>query len=282
MKDLGRLTLEERVGQLFFVGFQGTAPDPETKSRFERIRPGGIVFLQRNVEAIDRTYELNLLLQAQANIPLFLAINQEGGAVDRLKHVVAPIPSVADLADLGTAALRAGARLIASELDACGFNLNLTPVLDLGLPGSVMRERTLAAAPIDVSRLGGVVIDEFEKKGVLSCGRHFPGLGGAHRDPHFLLPRIDRSRRELIAQDVVPFNELRTRLDMVLISHGHYPALGDIRPLPASLSHRVIQGLLREAVGIRGRRRFRRFDDGRRDWPRVDAGNVPESHRGRE
>ena len=252
MKDLGRLTLEERVGQLFFVGFQGTAPDAETKSRFERIRPGGIVFLQRNVEAIDRTYELNLLLQAQANLPLFLAINQEGGAVDRLKHVVAPIPSVADLADLGTAAVRAGARLIASELDACGFNLNLTPVLDLGLPGSVMRERTLAAAPIDVSRLGGVVIDEFEKKGVLSCGRHFPGLGGAHRDPHFLLPRIDRSRRELIAQDVVPFNELRTRLDMVLISHGHYPALGDIRPLPASLSHRVIQGLLREAVGFEG------------------------------
>ncbi len=183
MKDLGRLTLEERVGQLFFVGFQGLVPDAETKARFERIRPGGIVFLQRNVQSIDRTYELNLHLQSQANPPVFLAMNQEGGAVDRLKHVVAPIPSVAELADLGTAAVRAGARLIASELDACGFNLNLTPVLDLGLPGSVMRERALAAAPIEVSRLGRVVIDEFEKKALLSCGRHFPGLGGPSATP---------------------------------------------------------------------------------------------------
>jgi beta-N-acetylhexosaminidase len=252
MKDLGRLTLEERVGQLFFVGFQGSTPDPETESRLERIRPGGIVFLQRNVESIDQAYDINRHLQSQANVPLFLAMNQEGGAVDRLKHVVAPIPSIADLAELGTAAVRAGARLIASELEACGFNLNLAPVLDLGLPESIMRERTLAAAPQEVSRLGRVVIDEFDKKKILSCGRHFPGLGGATRDPHFLLPRIERSRRELIAEDVVPFNEVHSRLDMVMVSHGHYPSLGDIRPVPASLSHRVVDGLLRQTIGFRG------------------------------
>jgi beta-N-acetylhexosaminidase len=164
--------------------------------------------------------------------------------------VVAPIPSVADLADLGTAAVRSGARLIASELDACGFNLNLSPVLDLGLPGSIVRERTLAAAPAETARLGRVVIDEFAKKGILSAGRHFPGLGGATRDPHFQLPRIERSRREIIAEDLVPFNDVAHTLDVVLVSHGHYPALGDIRPLPASLSHRVVDGLLRQTVGF--------------------------------
>jgi len=252
MKDIGRLTLEERVGQLFLVGFQGAAPDPETTERLAKIRPGGLVFLQRNIESLDQVYGLNRQLQSQANVPLFLAINQEGGAVDRLKHVVAPIPSVSDLADLGTAAARAGARLIASELEACGFNLNMSPVLDLGLPGSVVRERTLAAAPAEVMRLGRVVIDEFEKKNILSCGRHFPGLGGTTKDPHFLLPRVERTRRELVAEDVVPFNQLHSRCDMVLVSHGHYPALGDIRPLPASLSHRVVDGLLRQTVGYEG------------------------------
>ena len=63
---------------------------------------------------------------------------------------------------------------------------------------------------------------------------------------------MERTRRELIAEDVVPFNDLHTGLDMVLVSHGHYPALGDIRPAPASLSHRVVNGLLRETVGFEG------------------------------
>ena len=180
MKDIGRLTLEERVGQLFFVGFQGPAPDQESSERLARVRPGGLVFFQRNIESLDQIYDLNRRFQGQANVPLFLAINQEGGAVDRLKHVIAPIPSVADLADRGISAVRAGARLIASELEACGFNLNLSPVLDLGLPGAIVRERTLGAAPAQVGRLGRVVIDEFEKKSILLL---WPSLSGAGRGP---------------------------------------------------------------------------------------------------
>ena len=63
---------------------------------------------------------------------------------------------------------------------------------------------------------------------------------------------MERTRRKLIAEDVAPFNSLHTRLDMILVSHGHYPTLGDIRPIPASLSHRVVNGLLRETVGFEG------------------------------
>ena len=252
MKDIARLTLEERVGQLFMVGFQGPAPDAESERVLEKIRPGGIICSQRNIESLDQIYALNLRFQSRANLPPLLAIEQEGGALDRLKHVVAPIPSVADLADLGIPAVRAGARLLGSELEAAGFNINLTPVLDLGLPGSIVRERTLGASAAEVSRLARVVIDEFEKKRILACARHFPGIGGASRDPHFVLPRIERSRREILAEDVVPFNDLSERLDLIMVSHGHYPSLGDIRPLPASLSHRVVDGLLRETVGFEG------------------------------
>ena len=252
MKDIARLTLEERVGQLFMVGFQGPAPDAESERVLEKIRPGGIICSQRNIESLDQIYALNLRFQSRANLPPLLAIEQEGGALDRLKHVVAPIPSVADLADLGIPAVRAGARLLGSELEAAGFNINLSLVLDLGLPGSVVRERTLGASAAEVGRLARVVIDEFEKKRILTCARHFPGLGGAQRDPHFVLPRIERSRREILAEDVVPFNDLSERLDLIMVSHGHYPSLGDIRPLPASLSHRVVDGLLRETVGFEG------------------------------
>ena len=252
MRDFTRLTLEERVGQLFFVGFQGTELTTDTAGVLERVRPGGIVCSQRNLESLDQIYNLNLKLQRSANVPLFLAINQEGGAVDRLRHVVAPIPSIADLADLGTSAIRAGARILASEIEAAGLNTNLAPVLDLGLPKSIVRERTLGAGAAEVAGLGRVVLEEFSRKKIFSCARHFPGLGGAHRDPHFALPRVERSRRELLVEDVVPFDALSDDVDMIMVSHGHYPSLGDIRPLPASLSHRVVDGLLRKTVGFEG------------------------------
>ena len=252
MKGLTRLTLEECVGQLFFVGFQGRTPDPETERILGKIRPGGIVCFQRNIENIDQIYESNLRFQRQSQLPLLVAINQEGGPVDSLKHAIVPMPSIADLTDLGTAAVRAGARLLGAELEATGFNTNLFPVLDLGLSESVVRERSLAAGPTEVARLARVVVDELEKKRILTCGRHFPGLGGARRDPHFVLPRVERTRREILAEDMVPFNEMSDRLDMIMVSHGHYPALGDIRPLPASLSHRVVDGLLRETIGFEG------------------------------
>ena len=252
MRDFTRLTLEERVGQLFFVGFQGTELTPDTAGVLERVRPGGIVCSQRNLESLDQIYNLNLKLQRSANVPLFLAINQEGGAIDRLRHVIAPIPSIADLADLGTSAVRAGARILASEIEATGLNTNLAPVLDLGLPDSIVRERTLGAGAGEVARLGRIFLEEFSRKKIFSCARHFPGLGGAHRDPHFALPRVERSRRELLAEDVVPFDALSDDVDMIMVSHGHYPSIGDIRPLPASLSLRVVDGLLRKTVGFEG------------------------------
>ena len=252
MKDIARLTLEEKVGQLFFVGFQGTEPDAESTGILKHVRPGGFLLLQRNIESLDQIYNLNLRFQGEADLPLFLAINHEGGALDRLKHVIAPIPSVAELADQGTAAVRSGARLIAAELEAAGFNMNLAPVLDLGLPQSIVRDRTMGAAAAEVARLGRVVLDEFRRKKILACGGHFPGLGGAARDPHFVLPRVERTRREILVEDVVPFDSLAGELDLIMVSNGHYPGLGDIRPVPASLSKRVVDGLLRKTVGFEG------------------------------
>jgi beta-N-acetylhexosaminidase len=148
-------------------------------------------------------------------------------------------------------AVRAAARLIVAELLAAGFNLNLAPVLDLDLPQSIHRERCLAPAPDAVTRIARIVIDEGRKRGVLSCARHFPGLGGATQDPHFVLPRVERPRRRLLAEDIAPFADLHREVDMIMMAHGHYPAFGDIRPAPASLSSRVV-GVLRRTVGFEG------------------------------
>src|SRR4029078_5346464 len=114
MKDIGRLTVEEKVGQLFFVGFQGSAPDSETQALIDRIRPSGFLFSQRNIQHVDQFYGLTTGLREVNGLPLFLAIEHEGGRVDRLKQVFSPLPSMTALASLGTAFVGAGARRIAS------------------------------------------------------------------------------------------------------------------------------------------------------------------------
>lgn len=252
MKDAHRLTLEEKVGQLFLLGFQGYEPDYETRFLLDLVRPSGFLLFHRNIEGFDQIYELTTRLREISSIPPLLAIDHEGGRVDRLKHIFAPIPSMPELAAAGTAQLRFGARIIAAELEATGFNVDFAPVLDLRLPGSIVSERCLSADPAEVSRLAAAFVEELSKKNIVACTKHFPGLGGAAIDPHFALPRINRNKRQLHLEDAQPFVSLFGAAGMVMMSHGHYPALGDEKCVPASLSPRVITGFLRKKLGYKG------------------------------
>jgi beta-N-acetylhexosaminidase len=251
MKDIGRLTIEEKVGQLFFLGFQGPEPDKDAQALIDQVRPGGFVFFQRNLENFDQLGALTSRLRELHGLPVFLAIEHEGGRVDRLKQVFSPLNSMAELAALGTAYLRAGAKIIATELEAAGLNLNFAPVLDLSATGSVMGGRTLSSNPHEVTRLGGAFIEELARKNVMSCARHFPGLGAARSDPHFVLPRIEKSKRQLLQEDALPFLNLIDDVPMIQMSHAHYSAF-DEKPTPGSLSPRVVDGFLRKKIGFDG------------------------------
>src|SRR5881296_802215 len=250
MKD--HFTLEQKVGQLFVLGFQGYELDRETRILIETIQPGGFLLFQRNIENFDQIYNLTSRLRDMAGTPGLLAIDHEGGRVDRLKQLFAPIPSMAELAEAGTASLRLGARIIAAELEATGFNVDFAPVVDIRLPNSIMTDRCLATSPTDVVRLATAFIGELSKRGILTCAKHFPGLGGAVSDPHFSLPRIDRTKRQIQQEDAVPFVRLFNQIGMVMVCHAHYPSLGDEKPIPASLSSRVIDGFLRKKLGYKG------------------------------
>jgi beta-N-acetylhexosaminidase len=252
MRDAHRLTLEQKVGQLFVLGFQGYKLDQETYALLDFIQPGGFHLFQRNIEGFDQIYELTTQLRALSPVSAFVSIDHEGGRVDRLKHVFAPIPSMPELAATGMAQLRLGARIIAAELEAAGFNLDFAPVVDLQFPGSVMAERCLSPDPFEVARFAGAFIEELSKKRILACTKHFPGLGAATADPHFSLPRIDRNKRLLLQAEAIPFVTLFEPAAMIMIAHAHFPGLGDEKPVPASLSPRIVEGFLRRKLGYRG------------------------------
>src|SRR5947209_9570419 len=124
MKHTDHLTLEQKVGQLFVLGFQGYEVDRETKSLLEAIRPGGFLLFQRNIENFDQIYNLTKDLRGLSATSAILAIDHEGGRVDRLKQIFGPIPSMPELALAGMAELRLAGRIIASELEATGFNVD--------------------------------------------------------------------------------------------------------------------------------------------------------------
>jgi beta-N-acetylhexosaminidase len=252
MKDTNHLTLDQKVGQLFILGFQGCELDRETRALLEIIRPGGFLLFQRNIESFDQIYNLTNHLRELSATPTILAIDHEGGRVDRLKQIFAPIPSMPELAVAGMAQLRLGSRIIAAELEATGFNVDFAPVVDLRLPDSMMAQRCLAGNPVEVARLASAFIEELSKRGIVACAKHFPGLGGSIMDPHFGLPRIERNKRQIQQEDAVPFVKLFDQVGMIMVSHAHYPALGDEKPIAASLSTRVIEGFLRRKLGYKG------------------------------
>src|SRR5438046_689735 len=94
MRDFHRLPLEEKVGQLFLLGFQGYNPDRESLALLDVVRPGGFILYQRNIESFDQAYELTVRLQDRFDIPSLIGIDQEGGVVDRLKQIFGPLPSM--------------------------------------------------------------------------------------------------------------------------------------------------------------------------------------------
>jgi beta-N-acetylhexosaminidase len=252
MKDLSRLALEEKVGQLFFLGFHGHEPDRETRELLEVIKPGGIVLSRRNIETFDQTTRLTSRFTESRDIPALLAINQEGGAADRLRQLFAPIPSMSDAANGGMPQLRRLGRIIGAELQITGFNTLFGPVLDLSTPGSILRGRTLAASPAATTRSGSAFIEEVADSGTIVCGKHFPGLGPVQRDPHFTLPHVDKARKILLMEDIAPFVNLFDALPMIMVGHAYYPTLSDSKPIPASLCPRIVDRLLRKKLGYQG------------------------------
>lgn len=251
MKESLHNSVEAKVGQLLFVGFQGTALSAETREIVERLQPGGFLLFGRNLETLDQTCELNATLWHLSRRVPFLAIDQEGGLVDRLKQLFAPIPSFPAAASHGIRAVRGLARVVASEMEAAGFNTDFAPVADLDLDGAAVRHRASASDPLDVGRYCYAFLDELKRRGLCGCLKHFPGLGAAAVDPHFRLPRVTRNRQTLFEADLIPYLMALSEAAFVMVAHAHYPEI-DEHTVPASLSSRVIEKILRKKLGFDG------------------------------
>ena len=246
--------IAEQAGQILIAGVGGGSLSDEERGWFERIRPGGIILFRRNIEQASQVASLLRDADCIGVTPLFRCIDLEGGLVDRLRDLVAPMPSAAAVASTGKKNLfRQHGRLIAREARSLGFNVVFAPVLDLALPesASVMRTRTVSAQPGRVIDYARLFLAGMKMENMLACGKHFPGLGGGTVDSHQSMPVIRRQTRLMWRTDLAPWLAVASHLPFAMVAHASYPWPGR-DSLPATVSHYWVTNVLRRQIRFKG------------------------------
>jgi beta-N-acetylhexosaminidase len=242
------------AAQLFMVGIPGTEVDRATAAFLAAYPVGGVILFRRNVRSAAQLRRLAAALHATgAGVRPIVSIDHEGGRVHRLPRPFTHFPPAATVgARGGVRGAAAVGHAMGRELRAAGIDLDFAPVLDVWTNprNTVIGDRAFATDPRRVARLGLALARGLLAEGVIPCGKHFPGHGGTTGDSHFVLPRVPRSRRALVAIDLPPFvRAIAAHLPALMTAHVVYPAL-DRRP--ATLSRRIATDLLRRRLGFAG------------------------------
>ncbi|MGZ5022324.1 MAG: beta-N-acetylhexosaminidase [Chthoniobacterales bacterium] len=245
----------DHPGQILLTGVPGTELDAQTAALFRRVQPGGFILFGRNIKSATQLRKLIDDLRDLSAIEPIITIDQEGGRVSRLRLIGNEPPNAQQLRDKDDEALvRRHGQITGRLLRLFGFNLDLCPVLDISFDDDAdnsLRGRCYGRTVEQVVRLAGAFNDALRKEGIASCGKHFPGYSAAQLDAHHELPKIERTRAELEANELAVFRQFSNRVDSMMVCHGWYPTF-DAEKLPASLSSRVVTELLRNDLGFEG------------------------------
>ena len=245
----------KHAGQLAIAGFAGHSIPADLKLLAREFDLGGVIFFARNIDSPEQVADLSREAQELAgDIPLWVSVDQEGGRVARLRSPFTLWPPMAVLGRSGDEALAARfARALAAELKAVGISMDYTPVLDIltNTANPVIGDRALADRADEVARLGSVLIRTLQAEGIAASGKHFPGHGDTSVDSHFELPLIEHPPDRIEAVELVPFKAaIAADVASIMTAHILIPALDPERP--ATLSPRIVTGMLKEELGYQG------------------------------
>jgi beta-N-acetylhexosaminidase len=251
-------TVRQAAGSLLVVGLAGTELTALERAWLRLVRPGGVILFKRNVTDAQQTRDLLEDATGFCCAKAVRCVDVEGGTVNRLRDALAPIASAQATASAMRAAkkpalARKHGELIAQAVKAFGFNTTLAPVVDLALPEAVevLGSRTAGANAAEVNAYAREFLAAVAAQGVIACGKHFPGLGGATGDTHFVTPEIQRTWPQIWDEDVAPYRELHRAMPIIMMNHAAYPHTPG-KNEPASASHFWITETLRKRIGYKG------------------------------
>ncbi|MEZ4321237.1 MAG: beta-N-acetylhexosaminidase [Myxococcota bacterium] len=243
-----------RAGQRLLIGFAGPSVDDDLRKLVREIQPAGFVLFARNVEEPAQVRELTRELASlvDARNPALIAVDQEGGRVQRVRAPATVWPPMRDVG-MATSMTAEVSRAMARELRALGFNLNFAPVADIDSnpANPVIGDRSFGRDPAEVAKHVVAFLKAHQDEGMIACAKHFPGHGDTHLDSHLALPTVELDIPDLQRRELVPFRAaIAAGVATVMTAHIVFPCWDE--EVPATLSPRIIRGVLREQLGYDG------------------------------
>lgn len=236
------------------VGIEGPVLTAQERELFSRLQPAGYILFSRNITDYELTRELTDDLRALTSGPdePIIAIDQEGGRVVRTADIFVQHPSAAELAATQDDVLITRAAYYNAQcLHTLGVNTNFAPVLDLGSTRSnALPSRCWSTESQAVTSWAGIWNRAHARAGIVTCGKHFPGMGAAECDPHFDLPVLHGTTDSFLEEAAIPFNALMPELPSMMIAHVLIPEID--ANLPTSLSPALVRDFLRNQLGYEG------------------------------
>ena len=255
------MDIEDSIGQKLLLAFTGREPSPQIISALKAYRPAGVtLFRILNIDHPAQVRRLTGDLQRLAQdlgLPLLLiAADQEGGQLMSIGEGTTPLPGNMALGAAGSTELarKAGA-VLGQELAAMGVNVNYAPVCDVNINplNPVIGIRSFGEDPAAVARLAWAMIEGIQSKGVAATAKHFPGHGNTDGDSHHGLPSVPHNLERLNQVDFPPFQAaINADVKMIMTAHLALPAIDGADAPPATLSHNILNGLLRGSLGFKG------------------------------
>lgn len=238
------------LGQLFWVGLKRTLLDEDERAFLQWLQPGGIVLFRRNCTSAEQVMELIRKVKEIFNIPPIIAIDEEGGRVERLHGILPHRPPLAWWRDRPSEHNEME-YLVALCLRSLGITMNLHPVVDIAHPGGWMDtlERCLYRDVRRIAQRATTLVQIYTNMGLMSCLKHFPGLGRGREDTHEGRTIIDVPFQDLEREDLYPFRKVGRLCPAIMMAHAEYTGLQS--DMPASLSPPVYE-LLRHRLRFTG------------------------------
>jgi len=256
--DVSEMTLEQKIGQLFLVMINGPELSNEFRNHFLSSKIGNYIVFSKDLTDYKSIRNLTDSLQDTAmkacGIPAFISADQEGGMVMRVFSGATHFPSNMSLAAAGAVdSMEPLGEMVGTELRALGININHAPVMDVNNnpENPIIGVRAYSDDPNVVAKMGVGYIKGLQKSGVIANAKHFPGHGDTSIDSHLGLPLIDHDMARLEAVELVPFKAaIEGGVDSFMTAHINFKAIES--ELPATLSHKIMTGFLREQLGFEG------------------------------
>lgn len=278
---LSNMSLRQKITQMMMVDFrQWKTADEEAKSDFTKMNSevqkivedydfGSVIFFANNIKETEQSFDLTMDLQKAATkdngIPLLITTDQEGGIVYRLGSGTALPGNMALGATGDVNNAKIAGEIIGSELSSLGINTTLAPVVDVNNNANnpVIGLRSYGEDAEMVGKMASAEIEGLAEYNVIGCAKHFPGHGDTATDSHYGLPMVDKSKEELLNNELKPYQvAINQGIEMIMSAHILYPQLDSTtvysektkqqEKLPSTLSHKILTNLLKEEMGFKG------------------------------